>query len=97
LTDAYVSINELLGDKVNTLPSKIRNTSLSTEQDAQKHIGTYEELSGIHNGETLEITTEGKDLYTTMTTIKEDCYIFMKKNLGLALRETEPCLCLMKM
>ena len=65
LTNIYVSINDLLGNKVKTLPNKIRNTSLMTEHDAQKYIGTYEETSDVTNGETIEITAEGKDIYIT--------------------------------
>ncbi len=67
LTNIYVSINDLLRDKVKTLPNTIRNTSLIDEQDAQKYIGTYEETSDTPNGETIEITAEGKDLYITDT------------------------------
>jgi len=63
ITDVYVSINDLLGDKVITLPNEIRNTSLKTEQDALSYIGIYDEPSDAPNGRTIEIIAEGKDLY----------------------------------
>jgi hypothetical protein len=63
ITDAYVQINDLLGDKANPLPSKIRNTTLMTEDDAQKYVGIYDESVDAPNGQIIEITAEGKDLF----------------------------------
>ncbi len=65
ITENYVLINDLLGDKVKSEPNKIRKTSLMTEHDAQKYIGTYDEEIKTPNGQSIEITAEGKDLFIT--------------------------------
>jgi hypothetical protein len=65
---AYVMINEILGDKALELPMEIRTTSVKNEKDAERFIGTYELDSGPDNtqfGRKLEVILIDKDLYVT--------------------------------
>lgn len=64
----YVMINEALGEKARALPEVIRVTSVKTEKDADKWVGTYKITSNqddSYYGKQLEITSKGKDVYLT--------------------------------
>lgn len=76
----YVHINNLLGDKVNPMPSNIRNTSFINEDEAKKYVSIYYETSDVPNGQKIEITAEGKDLYITNTNGKNKLIYFHEEN-----------------
>jgi hypothetical protein len=64
--EAYVMINEHLGDKARELPDEVRTTSLKNEKDADRYIGSYELVSGPEitwQGKKIELIHEGSDLY----------------------------------
>lgn len=66
--EIYIMINEILEDKARELPDKIRTTSVKTEKDANRFIGTYELDSDPDNtqfGKRLEVKLKDKDLYFT--------------------------------
>jgi hypothetical protein len=66
ITELYIKINELLGDKARPLPKVIRLTSVANTKDAEDFVGIYQFSDGHRNvlkSETIEVYLKDKDLY----------------------------------
>jgi hypothetical protein len=66
ITELYIKINELLGEKARPLPKVIRLTSFANTQDAEDFVGIFQFSDGhrnVLNSETIEVYLKDQDLY----------------------------------